>query len=100
MTQCHAASAVCCDSHVLPRRTCRVCGKEKELSKFSVGFNGRLKSICERCAEAIINSRSGREGRRRCADCGRPTRNYRCGRCWIALRGHVDDAGLDPRFWL
>ncbi len=29
-------------------------------------------------------------GKRRCHDCGRPTFNYRCEKCWAKLRGRTD----------
>ncbi|MDR1946455.1 MAG: hypothetical protein LBQ51_04730 [Desulfovibrio sp.] len=34
---------------------------------------------------------------RRCADCGRPTNNYRCPRCWTKRRGYAvaEDVEVD-----
>lgn len=56
--------------------------------------------------ERVRNSRKARtvgrkpHGRRVCHDCGRPTNNYRCDRCWKIIRGEPDRtvSPMDPDF--
>lgn len=80
-------------------RLCRICGENKPLSEFRIGPGGRFKSICRECTETLISVYLGGEGLRRCTTCGRPTTNYRCGSCWIKIRGSASpDSGLDPDY--
>lgn len=79
-------------------RTCRVCWEQRPLSAFRVGPSGRMKSICSKCADALLSAHYG-AGLRRCATCGRPTANYRCGKCWAAIRGgETNFSWLDPNY--
>nr|DAH15165.1 MAG TPA: hypothetical protein [Caudoviricetes sp.] len=48
-------------------------------------FFGRSQAVCMR-ARSIRNGGSQKEPTRRCHDCGRPTTDYRCPRCWARLR--------------
>lgn len=79
-------------------RTCRVCEEQKPLSEFRMGPSGRMKSICNECADILLSAHYG-AGLRRCATCGRPTANYRCSKCWAVIRdGETNFSGLDPNY--
>ena len=73
----------------LRKKTCPVCGKEfvpySEAQKFccttcrkQAAIKGRVKSI-----------KKGSRRTRRCHDCGKPTDNYRCEKCWYKLRSKL-----------
>jgi DNA-directed RNA polymerase subunit RPC12/RpoP len=79
-------------------RICKVCLEEKPFSEFREGYSGRIKSVCSEC-ENILRITHELGGIRRCTTCGRPTANYRCGKCWAIIRGDVTDfRRLDPNY--
>ena len=58
-------------------------GAEKaQIARF---FGRSQQAVCMR-ARSIRTGGSQKEPTRRCHDCGRPTTDYRCPRCWARLR--------------
>lgn len=101
-----AAQLVCpiCGKRFTRRHgTQRYCGRDcagkAERLQHAEGERGRRKILRaeEKAADAAVVT-----GKRRCHDCGRPTSNYRCEKCWTRRRGfgasdaarHEDAFGL------
>lgn len=56
-----------------------------ETAQIARFFGRSQQAVCMR-ARSIRTGGSQKEPTRRCHDCGRPTTDYRCPRCWARLR--------------
>ena len=56
-----------------------------ETAQIARFFGRSQQAVCMR-ARSIRTGGSQMEPTRRCHDCGRPTTDYRCPRCWARLR--------------
>ena len=56
-----------------------------ETAQIARFFGRSQQAVCMR-ARSIRTGGSQKDPTRRCHDCGRPTTDYRCPRCWARLR--------------
>ena len=98
-------------------RTCPICGKdftafvynkaycsdECRIKATTLGLN--IKSFEDYCRENLdLDMELKTQPKRKCHDCGTPSNNYRCERCWHKKRGfgqttaqYLGDAGMDTQ---
>lgn len=72
-------------------KVCVKCKLPRGLHEFKIRHDGRVKSICSACTQSLIATfgipaDAAWIPLRKCHDCGKPTANYRCKRCWNARR--------------
>lgn len=73
-----------------------MCRRSLPLEAYRVSYDGRRKKMCKDCENKILRKHNIT---RRCHDCGTPTNNYRCSRCWSKVRhGEPSMYGVDPQY--
>lgn len=77
------------------QRRCILCHKFRPLEAFNESPDGSgLKTLCRVC-EIYRKMELKARGLRSCHDCGAPTVNYRCRKCWRRLCGASPLDSLD-----